>query len=87
MKKDAGGPSTILGAIAMESLLSSAEQSPAAPASPISSPVTARRTINELGDQSQSPQSPSMATVRIAKLNLIEEKLKDEFKGNSRLST
>ena len=75
MKKDGGVPSTISVAISMESLLSSDEQSPA-PSSPISSPVTARRTTNELVDPSQSPQSPSMATVRTAKLNLPQEKLK-----------
>ena len=89
MKKDERDPSTISGAISMESLFSSAEQSPAAsaPSSPISSPVTARRTMKEIVEPSQSPQSLSMATVRTAKLNLLEEKLKEEFKGNSRLLT
>jgi len=79
-KKDGGGGLST--ASSMESLLSSAEQSPAvsANASPVSSPATARRNIKE----SAEPQSPSLP-LRSARLNLLEEKLKEEFKGNSRL--
>ena len=71
----------------MESLLSSAEHSPAGSksGSPISSPVTARRIIREAADHSQSPQSLSLVAARTTKLNFFEERLKEEFSGSSRL--
>ena len=88
IKKDGGGGlSTLSCSSSMESLLSSAEQSPAGSASgsPISSPVTARRNIRESVEPSQSLHSPSIATVRTTKLNLLEERLKEEFSGSSRM--
>jgi len=87
IKKD-GGEGLSCGS-SMESLLSSAEQSPAGSksGSPISSPVTARRIIREAADPSQSPQSPSLVAARTIKLNLLEERLKEEFSGSSRLLT
>ena len=88
-KKDGGDLSAVSCSSSMESLLSSADQSPAvsAPASPISSPVTARRVIKEIGEPSQSPSSPGLVAIRAAKLNLLESKLKEEFKGTSRMLT
>jgi len=88
IKKDAAGEGLSCGS-SMESLLSSAEQSPAGSnsGSPISSPVTARRIIREAADPSQSPQSPSLVAARTTKLNLLEERLKEEFSGSSRLLT
>ena len=86
IKKD-GGEGLSCGS-SMESLLSSAEQSPAGSKSGspiISSPVTARRIIREAADPSQSPQSPSLVAARTTKLNLLEERLKEEFSGSSRL--
>lgn len=90
-KKDGSGLGPLSCSSSMESLLSSTEASPAvsAPSSPLASPVTARRgTTSRQGAESQSsPQSPNLSANRppTARLNLLEEKLKEEFKGNSRL--